>query len=227
MRILLIAWAAVLIGCGKPAEPVAPPAPAPVPARAPMSEVKRDDRPVIVAFGDSLSAGYGLDAGESDPDFLQEALDDQGYSYRVVNQGVSGDTTSGGVERIPQALAEKPEIVILELGGNDGLRGLPVSLSKDNLDKMITAFKGAGAKVVLAGITLPRNYGPEYIRDFEQMYPALAAKHNIPRIVFLLDGVATEAKLMLQDQIHPTAEGSKIVANRNVFPVLEPLLRKR
>jgi acyl-CoA thioesterase I len=227
MRILLVTLAVLLVGCGKPAEPVATPAPVAEPVAAPVKEPKKDDRPVIVAFGDSLSAGYGLDAGESYPDYLQKALDEKGYSYRVVNQGVSGDTTSGGVERIPQALAEKPEIVILELGGNDGLRGLPVTLSKENLDKMITAFKGAGAKVVLAGITLPRNYGPEYIRDFEQMYPALAAKHKVPRIVFLLDGVATEPKLMLQDGIHPTAEGCKIVANRNLFPVLAPLLRKR
>jgi acyl-CoA thioesterase-1 len=225
MRICLVTLVVLLVGCSKPAEPVAEPAP--VPAAAPAKVVKKEDRPVIVAFGDSLSAGYGLDAGESYPDYLQKALDEKGYAYRVVNQGVSGDTTSGGVERIPQALAEKPEVVIVELGGNDGLRGLPVSLSKENLDKMITAFKGAGAKVLLAGITLPPNYGPEYIRDFERMYPALAAKHKVPRIGFLLEGVATVPKLMQQDGIHPTAEGCKIVANRNVFPALAPLLRKR
>lgn len=231
MRIFLLTLAVLLIGCGKPAAPVAESEPAPAPAPAPkvaaVKEVQKDDRPVIVAFGDSLSAGFGLDVGESYPDFLQKTLDEKGYKYRVVNQGVSGDTTSGGVQRIPQALAEKPEIVILELGGNDGLRGLPVSMSEANLDTLITAFKGAGAKVVLAGITLPKNYGPEYIRDFERMYVTLAAKHKIPRIGFLLEGVATDPKLMLQDQIHPTAEGSKIVANRNVFPVLAPLLRKR
>ena len=200
--------------------------PAPVQAPAPKKESKRDDRPVIVAFGDSLSAGYGLEAGEAYPDYLQEALDAKGYRYRVVNQGISGDTTSGGVERIAQALAEKPAVVILELGGNDGLRGLPVAMSKKNMDRMIQEFKASGAQVVLAGITLPRNYGPDYIREFEQMYPTLAKKHKIPHIKFFLEGVATLPALMQQDQIHPTAEGSRIVANRVVLPVLEPLLRK-
>ncbi len=214
----------MLASCSKTPEPVV--IPAPVEAPVPKKETKRDDRPVIVAFGDSLSAGYGLEAGEAYPDYLQKALEAKGYRYRVVNQGVSGDTTSGGVERIPQALAEKPAIVILELGGNDGLRGLPVALSKANLDRMILEFKAAGAKVVLAGITLPRNYGPDYIRDFEQMYPALATKHKIPRIPFFLEGVATVPALMQQDQIHPTVEGCKMVANRVVMPVLEPLLRK-
>ena len=226
MRTVLVIVALLLAGCGQRVEPGKEAAPAAVVA-APVKEQKRDDRPAIVAFGDSLSAGYGLEAGESYPDFLQKKLDEQGYRYRVVNQGVSGDTTSGGVERMAQALAEKPEIVILELGGNDGLRGLPVALSRQNLDRMITAFKEAGAKVVLAGITLPPNYGPEYIRDFEQMYPALAATHKVPRIRFLLDGVATVGSLMQQDGIHPTAAGCKIVADRNVFPVLAPLLRKK
>ncbi len=224
MRFFLVSLAVMLAGCNKPPDPVV--IPAPVEAPVPKNETKRDDRPVIVAFGDSLSAGYGLEAGEAYPDYLQKALDAKGYRYRVVNQGISGDTTSGGVERIPQALAEKPAVVILELGGNDGLRGLPVAISKANLDRMIQEFKAAGAKVVLAGITLPRNYGPDYIREFEQMYPALATKHKIPRIPFFLKGVATVPALMQQDQIHPTAEGCKMVANRVVLPVLEPLMRK-
>ncbi|MCX6605686.1 MAG: arylesterase [Acidobacteria bacterium] len=224
MRFYLVTLVVMLAGCSKPPEPVQ--TPAPVEAPVPKKEAKRDDRPVIVAFGDSLSAGYGLEAGEAYPDYLQKALDAKGYRYRVVNQGISGDTTSGGVERIPLALAEKPAIVILELGGNDGLRGLPVAMSKQNMDRMIQEFKAAGAQVILAGITLPRNYGPDYIRDFEQMYPTLATKYKIPRIKFFLEGVATVPALMQQDQIHPTAEGCKMVANRVVLPVLEPLLRK-
>ena len=224
MRFFLVTLVVMLASCSKQPETMV--TPTPVDTAAPKKETMRDDRPVIVAFGDSLSAGYGLEAGESYPDYLQKALDAKGYRYRVVNQGVSGDTTSGGVERIPLALAEKPAIVILELGGNDGLRGLPVAMSKENMDRIIQEFKRAGAQVLLAGITLPRNYGPDYIREFEQMYPTLAAKHKIPRIRFFLEGVATVPALMQQDQIHPTAEGSKMVAERVVLPVLEPLLRK-
>ena len=128
MRTVLVIVALLLAGCGQRVEPGKEAAPVAVVA-APVKEQKRDDRPAIVAFGDSLSAGYGLEAGESYPDFLQKKLDEKGYRYRVVNQGVSGDTTSGGVERIAQSLAEKPWLGILELGGNDGFPGLPVSRS--------------------------------------------------------------------------------------------------
>lgn len=214
----------LLAACGTRNEPPPDPAP-PSPALEPKADSPADSRPVIVAFGDSLSAGYGADAGESYPDYLQKELDAAGYSYRVVNQGISGDTTSGGAERIQQAIDLKPYLVILELGGNDGLRGLPLSVTRDNLDRMITAFKASGAKVMLAGMTLPRNYGPDYIREFEQIYPALEKKHGITRMRFLLDGVALDKKLMQRDEIHPTAAGNKIVA-RNVFQVIEPLLKK-
>ena len=208
-------------GCGTKTEPPLPVTPVPVP----VTEEKADPRPVIVAFGDSLSAGYGADAGQSYPDYLQKELDAAGYKYRVVNQGISGDTTSGGLARVQQAIELKPYLVILELGGNDGLRGLPLTVTRDNLDQMITAFQGAGAKVMLAGMTLPRNYGPEYIKGFEQIYPALEKKHKITRMRFLLDGVATKKGLMQQDEIHPTAEGNKIVA-KNVFRVIQPLLAR-
>lgn len=184
-----------------------------------------DSRPVIVAFGDSLSAGYGLDAGLSYPDFLQKELDAAGYNYRVVNQGVSGDTTSGGLARVAEATELQPYLVILELGGNDGLRGLPVTVTSENLSKMIVAFQSAGAKVVLAGMTLPRNYGPDYIRSFEQIYPSLEAKHKVTRLGFLLDGVVLKDGLMQADGIHPKAEGNKVVA-RNVFKLIAPILQK-
>jgi len=208
-------------GCGTKTEPIpvatveAPPAPA----------VVKDERPVIVAFGDSLSAGFGAETGSSYPDFLQRELDAAGYKYRVANQGVSGDTTSGGLERVSQATELKPYLVILELGGNDGLRGLPVSVTRENLDQMIVIFKSAGAKVLLAGMTLPRNYGVDYVRDFEQMYPMLEKKHKITRMRFLLENVVMKKGLMQQDSIHPTAAGNKIVAH-DVFQVIAPLLRK-
>jgi len=208
-------------GCGTKTEPIPV---EPVEAPPPIAVVK-DDRPVIVTFGDSLSAGFGADAGSSYPDFLQKELDAAGYKYRVANQGVSGDTTSGGLSRVPQATELKPYLVILELGGNDGLRGLPIAVTRDNLDKMIVAFKDSGAKVVLAGMTLPRNYGPDYIREFEQIYPMLEKKHKIPRIKFLLESVVLKKGMMQQDDIHPTAAGNKIVAH-DVFQVIAPLLRK-
>jgi acyl-CoA thioesterase-1 len=184
-----------------------------------------DNRPVVVAFGDSLSAGFGADPGKSYPDFLQLELDRAGYRYRVVNSGISGDTTTDGLERIGTVTALKPSIVILEFGGNDGLRGLPVAASRENLEKMIGILQSNRAKVVLAGMTLPPNYGPEYIRSFEAVYRDLARKYRLPLIPFLLTGVGGNAGLMQRDGIHPTAAGNKIVA-KNVMQVLAPLLKK-
>lgn len=191
---------------------VTPPAPA-------------DDRPLVVAFGDSLSAGYGAPAGQSFPDFLQKELDAAGYRYRVVNQGISGDTTSGGAARIGEATALKPEVIILELGGNDGLRGLPLEATRQNLAEMIDQSQASGAKVLLAGMTLPRNYGPDYIRGFERIYKDLAREKGAALIPFLLEGVATRPDLMQRDAIHPTSEGNRIVA-ATVFKHLRPLLKK-
>ena len=189
------------------------------------SPADTEGRPVILAFGDSLSAGFGVDPGLSYPDRLQRLLDEAGYRYRVVNAGVNGDTTSGGASRVDSALAAKPVIVILELGGNDGLRGLPIEATRANLEQMIVAFQGAGVQVVLAGMTLPPNYGPDYIRGFEKIYSDLAAKYSVPMIPFLLEGVATVPRLMQQDGIHPTAEGNRKVAQL-VMKTLEPLLKK-
>lgn len=180
---------------------------------------------MIAAFGDSLTAGYGLPQGESYPDHLQKILDGRGYRYRVVNLGVSGDTTDGGASRIEDALLLRPKIVILELGANDGLRGLPIERTKANLDLMINAFEGEGAKVVLAGMTLPRNYGKTYIRDFERVFLDLSRERRVTLIPFLLEGVATEAALMQADGLHPNAAGCRLVAAR-VFRSIEPLLGK-
>jgi len=178
----------------------------------------------MVAFGDSLSAGYGAEPGKSFPDFLQKDLDSAGLRWRVVNAGVSGNTTTDGLDRINEVLAYKPRVTIVEFGGNDGLRGLPIQTTRANLEQMVQMLKGAGSKVVLAGMTLPPNYGPDYIRSFEGIYQDLAAKYKVPRIPFLLDDVAIHPELMQRDGIHPTAQGNEIVA-KTVMRYLKPLLR--
>jgi acyl-CoA thioesterase-1 len=182
-------------------------------------------RPAIVCFGDSLTAGFGLDPGRSYPDLLQHELDRQGFRYRVVNMGVSGDTTQDGLARLPMVLAERPQIVVLEFGANDGLRGQPVSIAEKNQSQIIEALAKIGARVVLAGITLPPNYGPEYLARFNAMYPELARRYRLPLIPFLLADVAAKPNLMQRDGLHPNAEGTRLVV-QNVLRVLEPLLRK-
>lgn len=184
-----------------------------------------DPRPAIVCFGDSLTAGYGVDPDKSYPDLLQRELDRRGYHYRVANLGESGDTTQDGLERLALATAEMPRIVVLEFGANDGLRGQPVSNSEANLGRMIEALQKAGAQVVLAGITLPPNYGADYIRRFSAMYPELAARYKVPLIPFLLEGVAGNAALMQGDGLHPNTQGTPLVM-ANVLKSLEPLLRR-
>ena len=221
---LFLAAALALEGCSS--DGVGPQPPARTVSRTP--DRKSDSRPRIVILGDSLSAGFGLDAGLSYPDFLQKILDDKGYSYRVVNQGLSGDTSAGGLARIDECLAEKPKIVVVELGGNDGLRGIPTANTRANLAAIIERSQAAGALVVLAGITLPRNYGDDYIKDFDQIFSSLALKYQVPLIPFLLEGLASPAGMvpgMIQsDGIHPTAKGTPLIA-RNVFAKLEPLLK--
>jgi acyl-CoA thioesterase-1 len=235
LKWMLAAAAAVsLLACGRTHQPDAnaeeaanqsTPAPSAFVPPAPAPSSAEDPRPVIAAFGDSLSAGFGLDPGKSFPDDLQRDLDGAGYKYRVVNMGVSGDTTTDGVERLPSLLAVHPRIVILEFGGNDGLRGLPVAAARANFERMIQAIQAAGAQIVLAGMTLPRNYGPEYIHSFEQMYVDLAARYKLARIPFLLEGVGGNPNLMQPDGIHPTDQGAEIVAN-TVMRYLTPLLSK-
>jgi acyl-CoA thioesterase-1 len=229
----LFATLLILTACGgssrkqqeKPLPPVeespAPEAATPAPPRT----EKPADWPVIVAYGDSLSAGFGVPTGDSYPDFLQQELDAAGYKYRVVNAGISGDTTIGGLERLNSVLDLKPKIAVLELGGNDGLRGLPLASTRDSLEKMIQGLQKADVEVALAGMTLPPNYGPDYIHKFEAIYVDLAAKYKLTRIPFLLEGVATNPKLMQPDGIHATTEGNRIVA-KTVMRYLIPLLKQ-
>lgn len=211
-----------LCGCGKHEEQQAQPTPSAPPHAAPVA----DNRHVLVIFGDSLSAGFGLEAGLSFPDFLQKKLDAEKYPWHVVNLGVSGDTTEGGVARLDSAIALKPEIVVLELGGNDGLRGLPLETTRANLNQMIVAFQKAGAKVVLAGMTLPPNYGPDYIPKFEKIYRDLSAAHKTILIPFLLaDIVTSDMRYIQKDGIHPTAQGCEIVSG-TVLRAIKPLLTR-
>jgi len=186
--------------------------------------VQKDSRHVLVAFGDSLTAGFGAEPGRSYPDYLQRDIDRKGYPWRVVNAGISGDTTTDGLGRLPDVVAQKPEIVILELGANDGLRGLPITATRANLERMIKEFQTAGAKVVLAGMTLPPNYGPDYIKPFENTYKDVAAQYKTTLIPFLLAGVGGHPELMQSDGLHPTAAGNRRVAE-NVMAGIEPLLK--
>ena len=184
---------------------------------------RSDDRPVIVALGDSLTAGHGVGAEQNYPTQLQRKLDAEGYHYRVVNAGVSGDTSAQGLNRLAAVRELRPSIVIVGLGANDGLRGLPVEATRQNLDAIISQLKADGAGVVLAGMELPPNYGSAYTSAFRRMYPDLARKHEIALIPFLLQGVAGHPDLNQEDGIHPTAGGYRIVVE-NVWVVLKPLL---
>ncbi len=185
-----------------------------------------DTRPRIVAFGDSLTAGLGVSADESYPAQLQRRLDHLDYRYRVINAGVSGDTTAGGVRRVPWVLSSKPDLVILELGGNDGLRGLSLEQTKSNLSEIIRRLQQADVTVILAGMKLPPNYGPEYITGFEAIYPALAKQYHLPLIPFFLEGVAASSTLNQADGIHPTKEGYRMIVEQ-ILKTLGPLLDRR
>lgn len=190
-----------------------------------FAPLQAQSRKVLVVFGDSLSAGYGLPAGQSFPDDMQRTLDKEGYTWQVKNLGISGDTTEGGVSRINSAVRLKPAVVVLELGGNDGLRGLPLKVTRQNLETMIMAFQEAGAKVVLAGMTLPPNYGPDYIKSFENIYKDLSAKYKLKLIPFLLADIVTpDLRYLQRDGIHPTAEGAEIVSG-TVLKAVKPLLK--
>ena len=224
MFVLLVAAA-----CGNNTPREQPPDLSEAPAGSFSGETKPvntpDGRPIILAFGDSLTEGHGLPAGAPGyPEMLQAELDQRGYKYQVINAGVGGDTTGQGLARLPGALQLHPEIVILELGGNDGLRGIPISSMRANLEEMIAAFQKGGAQVILAGMTLPRNWGPDYIGAFEKVYADLAGEHKVTLIPFFLEGAAGKPELNVDD-IHPNEAGYRIVT-ANVWKYLEPMLKK-
>ncbi|PYM91109.1 MAG: arylesterase [Candidatus Rokuibacteriota bacterium] len=180
---------------------------------------------VIVALGDSLTAGLGVAQDESYPSRLQARLAREGYAYRIVNAGVSGDTTAGGLRRVEWVLRAAPEIVIVALGANDGLRGQSPQAMRANLDEIVARLRGSGARILLAGMRLPPNYGAEFTREFAEVFPAVARRAQIAFMPFLLDGVAADPRLNQPDGIHPTAAGYQVVADR-LWPYLRPLLRR-
>jgi acyl-CoA thioesterase-1 len=190
-------------------------------AAAPAPAAER----VIVVLGDSLTAGLGVAREEAYPALLEARLRREGYDYRVVNAGVSGDTSAGGLRRVDWALRARPAIVIVALGANDGLRGLPVDALRDNLEQIVRRVRAAGARVLLAGMRVPPNYGDEYARDFAAVFPEVARRTGVPLAPFLLDGVAGEARLNQADGIHPTAEGQRLIASR-LWSHLRPLLAR-
>ncbi len=184
------------------------------------------NRPKIIAFGDSLTAGFGLSEKESYPYLLQQKLKADGYDFEVVNAGVSGDTSLGGLERSDWVLEqENAKILILELGANDLLRGMPVEKMKDNLEKIIRKAKAKNLEILLCGMLAPPTMGAEYQRDFMMAFPDLATEHKVEFLPFLLENVALKKELNQADGIHPNAEGAKIMAD-NIYKALKPLLTK-
>ncbi len=223
-----LAVAGFVAGCGSKARPISTEerseqanssAPAKAPEAAPPAA---DTRPVVVTFGDSLTQGV---EGKSYPAFLQDLLNEEGYRYRVDNQGVSGDTTADGLARIESVIVVKPALVVLEFGGNDGLRGVPIENTRANLDGMLARLTAAKIPSVLAGITLPPNYGPDYVKPFTAIFPDLARKYHVRYMPFLLIHVFDKPGLMRADGIHPTEPGNRIVA-KDVFDLIEPSLKK-
>ena len=183
------------------------------------------ERRTIVVLGDSLASGYGIDPAEAYPAVLQKEIDEAGLKFTVVNAGISGDTSAGGLRRIDWLLKRRVDVLVLELGGNDGLRGIPVGATRTNLQSIIdrTRQKYPVAKIVIAGMQMPPNMGADYTTAFEKIFPDLAKANNAALVPFLLEGVGGRPELNLPDLIHPTAEGQKIVA-ANVWKVLKPLL---
>lgn len=194
-------------------------------ALAGAGEARGGDGRVVVALGDSLTAGFGVPEEASYPSRLQARLNREGYAYTVVNAGVNGDTTAGGVRRIRWLLRHEPKIVILELGANDGLRGLPLDEIYSNLEKIIVTCQEEGIRVLLAGMKVPPNYGEHYSRGFEDVFDRLARRYALPFIPFFLEGVAAKKGFTQGDGIHPEPEGYAVVTE-TVWRHLKPLLDK-
>ena len=183
------------------------------------------DRPVLVCFGDSITAGYGLQTGQAYPDYLQQKLDSLGFHYRVSNQGTSGATTKDALADVHSIVLMHPEIVIVEFGGNDGLRGLPPDQTRRNLNQVLTTLENAHIKVLLAGITLPPNYGSDYIHSFDQVFRDLAAQHHPAFVPMIYKDLVHVPNTIQADGIHPTALGSQIIVE-TLLPALKPLLNR-
>lgn len=184
-----------------------------------------EDELVLVAFGDSLTAGFGLEHGDAFPTKLEKALESNGHKVRVVNAGVSGDTTAAGLARLEWVVPDDADAVVVELGANDALRGLDPDQAYGALDQIITKLRSKKLAVLLTGMQAPRNMGPEYTKEFDGIYPRLARKHGVAFYPFFLDGVATEPKLNQSDGIHPNAEGVDVIVER-ILPAVQVLLKE-
>jgi acyl-CoA thioesterase-1 len=183
-----------------------------------------DEQPVILILGDSLSAGYGMNSDQSWVHLLELKLADHGHAYRILNSSISGDTTQGGLARLPRLLDRyKPTIVIIELGGNDGLRGIDPNTTRENMEQMIRSSQDEGARVLLTGIKLPPNYGVDYIEQFESIYVDLAREYDTLLVPFFMDGVVFEEGFLQADGIHPNEKGQPVLLE-NVWRVLQPIL---
>lgn len=226
-RVLITALALAAAACS-PADSAAPVPSGGATSASPAGESPRRDAPSpvapkIVILGDSLTAGLGLEPSQAFPSLLQERLHEAGMPYRVVNAGVSGDTTAGGLRRLDWSIEGDTRVLVVALGGNDGLRGLPIEETRRNLDQIITRAKARGITVVLAGMEAPPNYGRQYTDAFRQVFTDLASTHEVAFIPFLLDGVAGDPALNQRDGIHPNAEGARRV-ERLVWRAVEPAL---
>jgi acyl-CoA thioesterase-1 len=198
--------------------------PAAAPTSSPSTRAAR--LPRVVFLGDSLTAGLGVDASQAFPAVVGEMLKGQGRPIEVVNAGVSGDTTAGGLRRLDWLLRQKPDLVVVGLGGNDGLRGLDVKASEENLRQIVRKSRDAGASVLLLGMLIPPNYGPEYVEAFRALYPRVAKETGVELVPFLLEGVGGDPRLNQPDGIHPTAEGHRIVAG-TILPHLRKVLPQK
>ena len=224
LRSLLVAVPLAGVACGSASTPRNEPAEGA--ATQPYAQAERPAAPRRIVFlGDSLTAGLGLPREQSTPSLIQEQLTAAGYSYEVINAGVSGDTSAGGLSRLDWSLDGDVEVLVVELGANDGLRGLPVSQMKRNLDEIITRAKARGITVILTGMEAPPNYGPLYTAEFRNTFRDLADDHDVVFVPFYLDGVAGIADLNQRDGIHPNADGARIIAS-NLWRALEPVLDK-
>ncbi|MEP2059885.1 MAG: arylesterase [Maribacter litoralis] len=221
-RYFLIAL--LFIGCGEKTEKKQTKTPTEVENAVKKDDISTDDK-VILFYGNSLTAAYGLDVKEGFPNRIQQRIDSLGLDYKVINSGLSGETTSGGLNRLDWVLNQPVDIFVLELGANDGLRGIPISETMNNLQEMIDMVKDKNpdTKIILAGMQIPPNMGADYASQFKAMYPALAQSNNTYLIPFLLEGVAGIPELNLEDGIHPTAEGQRIVTN-NVWEILKTIV---
>jgi acyl-CoA thioesterase-1 len=223
----VLAATAWVYGCKSDTSKPAVSSTAPVAAQPAPSTAAADTRPVIACFGDSITAGYGVDPALNYPADLQHELDARGLRYRVANLGVSGETTKDGLARVSQVLARKPEWVIMEFGGNDGLRGLPLAETQRNLLATITALRQGGTKVLVVAISLPEQYGQDYISHFEAIFPTVTAQAHVPLLGFeqFTKGLLSQPTNVQDDGIHPTAAGDTIIA-RNVADNLAPMLHR-